>query len=176
MPTHLLPKCAIAQRTTIKTKKSIIDSLYIQINASSSMVFQFIVFDFTSLSEELLSSLPMTGDSLWLPELAAAMSFHQVFRFSLSGRTGSGFHITCAGTGSFRNSSFFIITQTGLFIASGLGDLRAGKAGGHMLQGLLMFAVRLPSDQLKPEGYSGLLLYNKANSVANFESSGCRKG
>jgi len=30
--------------------------------------------------------------------------------------------------------------------------------------------------QLMFEGYNGLLLYNNANSAANFVSSGCRKG
>lgn len=144
--------------------------------------FQFIPFDLTSLPAGLaLLSLSRVASFTLEPLLDAPaarleISLHQLFRFSLSGRTGSGFHMTWAGTGSlFRNSSFFIITQTGLLIASGLGDLLV-KGGGHMLQGLLIFAVRLPSDQLKPEGYSGPLLYNKASSVANLDSSGCRNG
>lgn len=78
-------------------------------------------------------------------EVAADTGFELVARlaislnqwFNRSGRTGSGFHITCAGNGSFLNSSFFIITQTGLLIGSGLGDLRV-KAGGHILHGLLL--------------------------------------
>lgn len=111
-------------------------------------------------------------------ELVAKLAISLNQWFNRSGRTGSGFHMTCAGKGSFRNSSFFIITHTGLLIESGLGDLRE-NAGGHILHGLPLFmfwAGMLFMDQLIFGGYKGLLLYNKASSAANLDSSGCRKG
>lgn len=138
------------------------------------------------MSQGLLLSLP---DALSLYSMAVevataalelvaklAISLNQVPRFNRSGRTGSGFHITWAGTGSFRNSSFFMMTHTGLFIVSGLGDL-LGNAGGQMLQGTLFTPLeRLPIGQLMLGGYKGLLLYNNASSAANLVSSGCLKG
>lgn len=127
-----------------------------------------------SLSRPLLSAEGATA-----LELVAKLeiSLNQVPRFSRSGRTGSGFHITWPGTGSLRYSSFFIITQTGRFMDSGLGVRRVGNAGGQILHELVTFvACKLLMGQLMFGGYSGFVLYNRANSAAIFDSSGCRNG
>lgn len=85
-----------------------------------------------------LNSIARVETALDVAKLA--ISLNQVPRFNRcsAGRTGSGFHITCAGSGSLRNSSFFMITHTGRLIVSGLGD-RLENDGGHILQGTLVF-------------------------------------
>lgn len=94
-----------------------------------------------------------------LTELVAklAISLNQLPRFNLSGRTGSGFQMTCAGgSWSFLKSSFFIMTHTGRFMFSGLGVL-CGKLGGQKLQvGLVTFLMRF--GQSSPGEYRWLLL------------------